>query len=252
MINLIDLRGKTILVAGASTGIGRQVAITCSQLGAKLILVARNEEKLCEVLERLDGTGHSYYSADLSLIDEIETFVKTIVSERGSLDGMVYTAGVSADYPLQMSKPKRVEEVFRINYFGFYELCRQITKKGNYNPGMRIVGVSSTSSLHGVKSDSIYSASKGAMNSAMRALAKELSDKDICVNTVLPGMTDTDMYKKTVEMYGEGHTQELFKRQFRGIITPEGIANTVAFLISPAAKYITGIMLPVDGGLLSS
>lgn len=252
MISLVDLSGRTVLVTGASSGIGRQIAITCSELGAKVILVARNEERLREVIGLMNGNEHAYYTADLSVTDEIETIVKRIVSENGPLDGMAYAAGVSADVPLQMSKPKRVEDVFRINYYGFYELCRVITKKGNFRPGMRIVGISSTAAMKGVKSSSIYCATKAAMNSAVQTLAKELSDKDICVNAVMPGMTNTEMYKKTIEKYGNSRMEELSTRQYRGIIEPTGVASAVAFLLSPAAEYITGVALPVDGGLLSS
>lgn len=250
-MNLVDLTGKRILVVGASSGIGKQTAITLSQVGAKLSLVARNEEKLQQTLGELEGEGHDYFLADVSNVGSIETLIKEVVAKEGPLDGLVYTAGVGTALPLMQSKPEKVQDTFNVNFFGFFEVVRQIVRKGRFNPGMRIVGVSSCASLRGDKSKAIYSSSKAAMDSAVRCMAKELAEKGICVNTIAPSMTATELYNRYVEKYGEDSetNHELLTRQYLGIAQPQDIANAIAFLISPAARFITGITMPVDGGL---
>lgn len=251
MNTLIDLSNKRILVVGASSGIGKQTSITLSQVGAKLSLVARNEEKLKLALDELEGNGHDYFIADVSNVDTIESFIKEVVAKDGPIDGLVYTAGVGTALPLMQSKPEKVQDTFNVNFFGFFEVVRQISRKGRFNPGMRIVGVSSCASLRGDKSKAIYSSSKAAMDSAVRCMAKELSEKSICINTVAPSMTATELYNRYVEKYGEDSetNKELLTRQYLGIAQPQDIANAIAFLISPAARFITGITMPVDGGL---
>lgn len=254
MKNLIDLTGKNILVIGASSGIGRQTSITLSQAGAKLVLVARNEERLRSTLEELDGEGHSWYSADIGIVSEIEGLIRRIVDETGPLDGMVYAAGIGAPIPLMQAKPEKVQSVFNVNFFGFFEAVRQVSRKGRYNPGMRIVGISSCTSLCANKTRSIYSASKSAMDSAVRCFAAELAPKDICINTVAPGMTATEMFNNYLEKHDEESDsyKRLLTRQYLGIGRPDDIANAIAFLVSPAARFITGITLPVDGGYTTS
>lgn len=253
MYNLIDLTNRKIIVTGASSGIGKQTAITLSRLGAKIVLIARREEQLRQTMQELDGEGHSYYLADLSLTEEIEGLVKRIVKDQGALDGMIYAAGISIAQPFVMLDSEKVERLFRVNFFGFYEFSRQISKKHRYNPGMRIVGVSSSASMIGDKGQTAYSATKAAMNGAMRGIAHELCDRGICINTVAPGMTATEMYKAYVGRYGaDGESnQTLLKRQYLGIAETEDIANAIAFLVSPAARFITGVTLPVDGGYTS-
>ena len=144
--------------------------------------------------------------------------------------------------------------MFDINFFGFYEIVRQICKKGRFNEGMRIVGISSTAATIGNKTQSVYSASKAAMDGAVRSIAREVADKKICINTVAPGMTATDMYANYLNKNGEvsDANQKLLRRQYLGIANTTDIANAIAYLISPAARFITGTSLLVDGGAASS
>ena len=254
MNHLIDLTDKRILIAGASSGIGRKTAVVLSSLGAKLVLLARREELLKEALGELAGDGHCYYAADLSQTAAIGDIVKKIVSEQGKIDGLVYAAGVNTSMPLKLFKPEKVQEVFNINYFGFIEFVRQICRKGRYNEGMSIVGISSVASIRGDKAHLAYSGSKAAMNSSVRCIAKEIADKGIRINTVAPAMTKTEMYDKYVEEYGDesGSNNDLLKRQYMGVVETEDVANAVAFLLSSASRMITGLTLPVDGGLTTN
>ena len=254
MYPLIDLTDRRILVIGASSGIGKRTAITLSELGAKLVLAAIDEEGVKQALTELSGDGHAAYYLDVSRLDDLEAFIKQIVEAHGALDGMVYSAGLGTAAPLMQCKPEKVLNTFNVNFFGFFETVRQICRKGRFNPGMRIVGVSSCASIRGDKSKAIYSSSKSAMDSAVRCIAKEMAEKGICINTVAPAMTRTELFQRFVEKYGEDSdtNRELTGRQYLGIAETQDIANAIAFLISPAARFITGITMPVDGGLTTS
>ena len=253
MLNLVDLTDRRIIVAGASSGIGKQTAITLSKLGAKVVLVARRENLLQETITELEGEGHSYYCCDLSNTGEIEGVVKQIVTEQGPMDGLAYVAGISKSFPIGLSTPEKMEATFKINYFGFFEVVRQITKKGRFNSGMRIVAVSSIAAACGDPAHTAYSASKAAIDGAIRCLAKELAPKGICINSVAPAMTNTAMFEGFNKNYGEESNsgQYILQRQYLGIAEPSDIANAISFLISPAARFITGTRLFVDGGYSS-
>ncbi len=254
MYNLVDLTNRRIIVAGASSGIGRKTAVTLSRLGAKLVLIARREGLLQDVLHELDGDGHSYYVADLSDVDSLDELVKMIISEQGKMDGLVYAAGINTSLPLNSFKPDKILDVFNINFFSFVEFVRQICRRGRFNEGMRIVGISSVASIRGDKSHLAYSSSKAAMDAAVRCIAKEVADKGICINTVAPAMTKTEMYSQYVNDYGDesGSNHDLLKRQYLGLAETDDIANVIAFLLSPASRFITGLTLPVDGGLITN
>lgn len=253
MFNLVDLSNKQIIVTGASSGIGKETAILLSKLGAKLILVARRESLLSETIAQLHGDGHSFYVFDLNLTNDIEALVKRIVAEHGPVDGLAYVAGTGKSVPLTQFSPEKIEAVFRINYFGFVEFVRQVSKKGRFNTGMRIVGVSSIASVCGDPAHTAYSGSKAALDGSIRCIAKELAPKGIAINSVAPAMTKTAMFEGFNKNYGENSNSGsyLLQRQYLGIGEPIDIANSIAFLISGAARFITGTCLFVDGGYTS-
>lgn len=252
MDNYLDFKNKTIVVTGGSSGIGRQTAITLSEFGAKVVLIARSEERLKAVLGELSGEGHAFYCADLGDVNAIEPIIKHIIDDCGAIDGLVYAAGIDISLPIQLFKPEKVQEVFAVNYFGFIETIRQVCKKNRYNPGMRIVGVSSIAAKCGDKTHTAYSASKAAMDASVRCLAKELADKGISINTIAPAMTDTNIYRDFCSKHGEEAKQELIKRQYLGIGSVADVANAIMFLLSSGAKFMTGSTMIYDGGFTSN
>ena len=253
MYNLVDLSGKQILITGASSGMGRETAILCSKLGARIVAVARNEEKLKETIGTLEGDGHAYYCFDLGNVDKIENFMKKLSSERGAIDGFVHSAGVGSTRPIKLLKPAVVREVMNINYFSFIEIIRCLTKKNCYNEGMSIVGISSISSKQGNQTKTAYCASKGAMDASVRCLAKELAEKKIRVNAVNPALIRTDIFQQFLDNSGDSDdAKSILQRQYLGIGEPIDVANMIAYLLSDAARFITGSCVDVDGGRLSS
>ena len=249
MINPMDLTGKHVLVTGASSGIGRATCVQASKLGAKISLIARNEDRMKETISLMEGDAHRYYSFDLNQISEIEELIASIVERDGPIDGLVHCAGLGLNRPLKMAKPDFVEQMTRIHYYAFVELLRSASYRKRSNSGASYIGISSVAAVHGNKTQGIYSASKGAMNAVVHAFAKELAPRGIRVNTISFGMVDTDMYKGFLE--SGGNNEELLQDQFLGIIPAEYAGDAICFLLSDVSRYITGGTMNYDAGDLS-
>lgn len=249
MINPMDLTGKHIVITGASSGIGRAASIQASKLGAHVSLIARNEEKLNETVSLMSGDMHNIVPADLTEIDKIDGLIADISERFGAIDGLVHCAGLGLNRPIKLAKPEFVEQVTRLNYFAFVELIRAAASRKRSNNGASYIGISSVAAVHGNKTQGVYSASKGAMNSIVHSFAKELAAREIRVNTIAFGMVDTDMYKGFLE--SGGNNEELLQDQYLGIIPPEYAGNAICFLLSDAGKYITGSTFNYDAGDLS-
>ena len=249
MINPMDLTGKHVVITGASAGIGRATAIQASKLGARISLIARNEERLKETLDMLDGEGHRYFAFDLNNVDGIESLVKNVVLQGGALDGFVHCAGIGPNRPIKLTKPSFVEEVTRIHFFAFAELLRCVSARNCANDGASFVGVSSVAAVHGNKAQGAYAAAKSAMTAMVHPYSKELAPRGIRVNTISFGMVETNMYKGFLET--GGNNNELLREQYLGVIPVEYAGNAICFLLSDAAKYISGGSLNYDAGALS-
>lgn len=252
MINPLDLSGKNVLVTGASSGIGRAIAIHLSKIGAQVILVSRNEEKLHVTLSKMEGDHHSIYAFDLKEIDHIEGLIEKIVNQQGKLNGLVHCAGIGDMRPLQMTKYDFIHDMMLLNFYAFIELCRVVAKKNNHAEPSSFVAISSVRSYRGDKSMVAYCASKGALESAIRAMARELAAKNIRVNSIVPGFIKTEM----IDAYIEAASNEEFQKhvlanQYLGLGDPVDIANAAAYLLSDASKFVTGTGLIIDGGYLS-
>jgi NAD(P)-dependent dehydrogenase (short-subunit alcohol dehydrogenase family) len=252
MMNPMDLTGKKIILTGASSGIGKSTAILLSKLGANLLLVSRNSAKLQETMEQMQKGNHKAIPFDLANINGIEEFLKDVILEFGAINGLVHCAGIRDERPLQMTKFDYLHEVMQINFYAFVELARVLSKKKNFVAGASFVAVSSVRGLKGDKALTAYSASKGALDSAIRAMAHELAAKLIRINSVVPSYIKTDMYEQYISTIGaDAFNKNVLSHQYLGLGEPNDIANTIAYLLSDASRFITGTGLVVDGGYLS-
>lgn len=252
MINPMDLTGKNIMVTGASSGIGKGIAILLSKLGANVVMVARNEERLKETYNELEPGNHSYYLLDLNHLDEIKRLIDSVCSDGLKLNGLVHSAGISRTMPLQYLKLSDLENIMSVNFYSFVELVKQFSIRKNNDNGGSIVAISSISSKVGARGLTAYCASKGALESAIRSMALDLTPKKIRINSVAPSMIETQIYDGLKELVNTRDFEEnLKKRQIMGIGKPEDVANATAFLLSDASGFITGTSMIVDGGYLA-
>lgn len=248
MFNPFSLEGKTILVTGASSGIGRQCAIDCSKMGAKVILVARNEERLAETLSQMEGEGHKSYSHDLSELGGIEDLVTTVVAESGKLDGFIHAAGIEMTKPVKLLTPEDYEKVYKVNTLSGFEFVRHISSVKNLNKGASVVLIASITAVIGRGSVAAYAASKGAMVSATLTFALEFAKREIRVNCVSPGTVLTPLMQNYLDTLDE----EAYKKRIDGFPLGLGettdISNACIYLLSGASRWMTGQNLIVDGG----
>lgn len=248
MINPMDLTGKRYIVTGASSGIGRQTCITISQLGGKVSLLARNEEKLHDTMNTMDGV-HDINPYDLTNFDDMENLIKGMVDRNGKYDGLVHCAGISTASPVGMSKYSFMKQMMDVNFFSFIEMIRILTKKKYSNDNSSIVAVSSMSSKYTDKGKLGYTSSKGALDSAVRELAIEMgSSRNIRFNTVNPCWVKTDMYNEYIDLFGEEKINEELSNHVLGVAEPVDIANLIAFLLSDASLKITGQNIFIESG----
>lgn len=244
MYNPFSLKDKTVFVSGASSGIGKAIAIECSKMEAKLIITGRDPDRLDKTFSQLDGNGHVQIVADLRTDDGIKTVLETIPL----LDGIVHSAGISKPFPFQFSDRKVINEVFEINFNSPAILSQQLLKNKKINKGASIVFISSISGvLCSSVGGSIYSASKGAINGLVKGMALDLAPKMIRVNSVNPGMIDTTLFSGgsvTQEQLIEDMNRYPLKRHGK----PEEVAFLVIYLLSDASSWVTGSSLLIDGG----
>lgn len=250
MKQMIDLSEKKILVTGASRGIGKAVAILLSQVGAQVVLVARNKEKLEETISKMDTPDrHFYLTADLFQTEQIRDFMKECIEKDGvKLSGLVHCAGISTTIPLSQISYEKLDREMRINYYAFIEMVKYLAKRNYHTKECSIVGISSVSALRGAKCQTMYSATKAAMDASVITLAKELADKEMRINSIRPGTTKTEMLEEWAKQKGVD-LDTFANYQPLGMGLPEDIADLAAFLLSPAARMITGQNISVDGGM---
>lgn len=248
MFNPFTLENKTILVTGASSGIGRQCAIDCSKMGAKVVLVARNEERLNETLSMMEGGEHLVCPYDFNNLNGIKELVTNVVSIVGKLDGFIHSAGIEISKPIKLLEVEDYENLFRINSISGFELVRYLTNIKNMNKGAAIVFIASISGVIGRNGVAAYSASKGAMISACRTMALELSKKQIRVNCVSPGTILTPMMENYLSTLDDDARAKRIDGFPLGLGKTSDISNACIYLLSDASGWVTGHNLIVDGG----
>ena len=244
----LDLSGRTVLVTGASAGIGRETAILLSELNAKLVLAGRNEERLRETLGVLSGSGHQMEMVDLSAVDRIPQWIKSVVGVNGPLHGLVHAAGKQVTGSIRMVSPGNIDDVLKINLYSAIMLARGFCQKSCFVAGGSMVFVSSIMGLVSKPAISLYSASKAALSGLSKSLALELAPDRIRVNCVAPAFVETDMLNQLREMLLPEQFQALEQAHPLGFGTPRDVANAAAFLLADTGRWITGTTLVVDGG----
>ena len=242
--NPYSLEGKTILVTGASSGIGKATAIECSKLGARVIITGRDEARLQQTLSSLEGEGHVVIAAGLGEDDGIRFLVERVPV----LNGIVHAAGISDTVLFQFLNKERLENIFNINFFAPVVLSQLLLKKKLLRKGGSIVFLSSIDGpITAHIGNSMYSATKGALSAMMRNMSIELASKGIRVNAVLPGMTETPL------IHNDDITQEQLNKDMelyplKRYADPREIAWAIIYLLSDASTFTIGANLVVDGG----
>lgn len=243
--NPFSLEGKTILVTGASSGIGQATAIECSKMGAKVIITARNQERLNDTFSQLEGEGHSMILADLIIESDMDRLVSTI----GKIDGVVLCAGKSRSLPVLFSTREKFDEIYNVNFFSPVELLRLLAKKKCFNVNSSaVILVSIGGTGRWTPGNAIYGSSKAALKSMVQYFAVELASKKIRVNGICPGMVETPLIHHgtlTQEQLDEDRDKYPLKRYGH----PKDIANGAIYLLSDASSWLTGQSIVIDGGL---
>ena len=246
--NPFSLEGKTILVTGASSGIGQSIAVECSKMGASVIVTGRNEERLNKTFGMLDVVNdqqqHQSVIADLN----DESSVLSLVSSISSIDGLVNNAGVNRVKPVSFIKDEDLEYVFNTNTFASVRLSKLLIKKKKLNNNASIVFTSSVSAFFNAPGRALYASSKAAITSFMRSFAVELAEKGIRANAVHPGMIETKMiYENLTE---EEIQNDLSTYPLKRYGKPEEVAWSVIYLLSDASAWVTGTSMLIDGGFM--
>lgn len=244
MYNPYSLENKTILVTGASSGIGRATAIECSKLGAKLIVTARNEERLKSTLDALNGDGHQMILADLTSEDDVERMVNLLPQ----LDGLVNDAGILNTKPISFIKKQHLTDVFEINTFAPILLTKSLLKKKKMCKESSIVMVSSLATMVAVPGNTIYAMAKSAVKTFSEYCALEFAGKGIRVNSVHPGMINTEAVRQ-LPLSAEDIELDQSKYPLKRYGSPEEVAWSIIYLLSDATKWVTGTQLIIDGGV---
>ncbi len=246
MNNPFSLENKSILVTGASSGIGKEVAISIAKMGAAVILNGRNVERLNEVAKIINKNSTIIVSGDLTESTTIKTLVETIPK----LDGLVHAAGIMRLLPFKFIASNDLNEMMNINFTAPTLLSLELVKKKKINNNASIVYISSiTGSLIGSKANSMYAASKGAVSGMVKGMAIDLAKKNIRVNEVAPGMIETSGAFEIENVVSKDAILEDKKKYPLGTYgQPEDVANACVYLLSSASKWITGTKIVVDGG----
>lgn len=239
------LAGRRIVVSGASSGLGKATAIALAGVGAELVLLGRSDNRLEEV-GRAAG-ARSWHSVDLSDDNAAEAILREVAG-KAPIDGLFHSAGTSAVMPIRLTKTAQIDDLFGAAVYGSLGFARAISRKGVMRDGGAAVLMSSVSALRGRKGMVAYSSAKAATSGLVRALAIELADRNIRVNSIAAGAIETEMHEQFVATATDDVVAGYRQLHPLGFGKPADLANAVIFLLSDASRWITGIELSIDGG----
>jgi len=249
--NPMSLAGRTILVTGATSGIGKATAIYLSKLGARVVASGRNQTRLDETLAALEGEGHIGRLFDLADLDAIVPWLKALCGDLGPLNGIAHCAGVQATRPIQAVKPDFVMDVLTQNLGAALMLAQGFRLKACHGSPASLVYCSSSAALKTAPGNVVYASSKGGIVSAVKGLGVELVRDGVRVNAVAPAMVDTPMSDQFRTILSEENFQRVVDMHPLGLGRPEDVAAAIAFLLADTSRWITGSILSVDGGFLA-
>ncbi|MDY4850748.1 MAG: SDR family oxidoreductase [Paludibacteraceae bacterium] len=244
MYNPFSLNGKTILVTGASSGIGKSAAIECAKMGAICIITGRNEKRLNDTLMLLEGNGHRAFPADLT----IEEDLNRLVEQCPSIDGLINNAGIGYTKLIAFYKESNLRKIYETNAFAPMLLTSCLIKKKKINTGASVVFTSSIAAITSYPGNGIYGTAKASLASFALYCAREFACKKIRVNTIMPGMVDTSFIHEGA-LSEEELKADMVKYPLQRYGTPEEIAYLMIYLLSDAAAWITGQSFIIDGGI---
>jgi len=245
--NPFTLIGKTILITGASSGIGKATAIECSKMGARVIITGRNPDKLNSTFQNLENQdlNHEKITFDLADKDNLVDFVEKIAIK---IDGIVHSAGIVSTVLFPFINKDKISSIMDVNFFAPTLLTQLLLKKKKFNKEASVVFLSSIDgpiTCHA--GNSMYAASKGAISAVARGMAVDLAHKKIRVNCVLPGMTETPLiYNDSISPEQLELDKDLYPLKRYG--KPEEIAHAIIYFLSDASSWVTGCNFVIDGG----
>ena len=242
--NPFSLEGKTVLITGASSGIGQAAAIECSRCGATIILTARNQDRLLETYHQLDGEGHRIIQCDLTNIDEVSNMVEQV----SALDGLVLSAGINDKSLVKFLSEEHIEKMLSTNFVAPVQLTRLLIKKKRIKKEASIVMISSAAAFLPSIANAMYASSKAALSQFSKVLALELMPQRIRVNAIEPAFVETDMVKKPEIVDTINAVRQ--KSPFGRLLSPVEVAQAVIYFLSDATKLVTGAQLVMDGGYI--
>ena len=250
VFNPFSLKGKNIVISGAASGIARQCAISCSKMGARLILLDMNEDGLKETMTMVERPEEHYYGVvNLTERERVKVIVSEGVAKVGKVHGLLNCAGISTTLPLNSVKEDTLDKFFKVNVYTGYYLTQEICRRSNLaDEGASVVFFSSVAGSYGEAGKSVYGMTKGALKAVAKSLAVELARKNVRVNSISPGVIVTPINQNLPHIADPEKRAALEAQHLLGLGKTTDIANACIYLLSDASRWVTGINLFVDGG----